>query len=378
MEKYGDWLIIICGLNSKKPYLELKTTKFRVPYRITLEDALISKKFFEWINNLVDEKGKIISSIYIPIHFDFTNIEVSERNIENDTCLYLYKTTNNGRPLIQDFAIINRRKKMKPIKIKNYLNLDNMEEQNIENKKVLEKKIDEYYYNKKLAGNYYNNDVKAKAGVFSDRQVDILMTTKQAMLDYFIKGIEVGFRACIDNMTKEMVLQKFIDKEYINVRDIAYAQNFRLNLLNYYQVGGKEEMGNRIKNLYETLKEKTEKKEIATCETDDEFYFAAGQVIYYLVSQSEAKNKTQGLVTPFLELSTSTKLKQAIISMYKKYGYKIRLADQKTNNLIGMVTGYETQSKASDYQDLIISGICSKNIIYAGKEEEEEEYGKEK
>lgn len=356
----------------------MKTTKFRVPYRITLEEALISKKFFEWINNLVDEEGKTISNIYIPIHFDFTNIEVSERNIENDTCLYLYKTTNNGRPLIQDFAIINRRKKMKPIKIKNYLNLDNMEEQNIENTKVLEKKIDEYYYNNKLAGNYYNDDVKAKAGVFSDRQVDILMTTKQAMLDYFKKGIEVGFRACIDNMTKEMVLQKFIDKEYINVKDIAYAQNFRLNLLNYYQVGGKEEMGNRIKNLYETLKEKTERNEIATCETDEEFYFAAGQVIYYLVSQSEAKNKTQGLVTPFLELSTSIKLKQAIISMYKKYGYKITLRNPKTNNLIGMVTGYETQSKASDYQDLIISGICSKNIIYAGKEEEEEEYGKEK
>lgn len=98
---------------------------------------------------------------------------------------------------------------------------------------------------------------------------------------------------------------------------------------------------------------------------------SAGQLIYYLVSQSEAKNKTQGLVTPFLELSTSTKLKQAIITMYKKYGYKIDLGAHKINNLIGMVTGYETQSKASDYQDLIISGICSKNIIYAGKKEEE-------
>ncbi len=168
-----------------------------------------------------------------------------------------------------------------------------------------------------------------------------------------------------------MILQKFIDKEYINIKDIVYAQNFRLNLLNYYEIGGKTEMGNRIKDLYNALKEKTERNDLATCETDEEFYFAAGQIIRYLVSQSEAQNKNQGLVTPFLELSTSTKLKQAIITMYKKYGYKIRLADKKTNNLIGMVTGYETQSKASDYQDLIISGICSKNIIYAGKKEEE-------
>lgn len=371
MEKYGAWQTIICGLNSKKPYLELKTTKFRVPYRITLEEALISKKFFEWINNLVDREGRTISNIYIPIHFNFTNIEVSEKNIEDDTCLYLYKTTSNGTPIIQDFAIVNRRKKMKPIKIKNYLNLDNMEEQNIENIEKLEVKIDEHYYNNKLRKNYYNDDIKAKEGVFSDRQVNILMITKQAMLDYFRKGIEIGFKTCMDNMTKEMVLQKFINKEYINVKDIAYAQNFRLNLLNYYEMGEKTNMGNRIKDLYDTIKEKIQGNELATCDTDEEFYFATGQVIYYLVDQSEAANKSHGLATPFLELSTTKKLKQAIETMYKKYGYKLMLRNSKVNNLIGMVMGYETQSKASDYQDLIISGICSKNIIYAGKKEEE-------
>ena len=371
MEKYGDWLTIICGLNSKKPYLELKTTKFRVPYRITLEEALISKKFFEWINNLVDEEDRTINNIYIPIHFNFTNIEVSEKNVEDDTCLYLYKTTNNGKPIIQDFSIINRRKKMKSIKMKNYLNLHNMEEQNIENIETLEAKIDEYYYNNKLRRNYYNDDIKAKAGAFSHKQVDILMTTKQAMLDYVKKGIEIGFKTCVDNMTKEMILQKFIDKEYINLRDIAYAQNFRLNLLKYYEMGEKTNMGNRIKDLYNTLKEKTEGDELATCETDEEFYFAAGQVIYYLVNQSEAANKSHGLVIPFLELSTTKKLKQAIETMYKKYGYKLMLRNSKVNNLIGLVTGYETQSKASDYQDLIISGICSKNVIYTKKKEEE-------
>lgn len=370
MERYGDYQTIICGLNSKKPYLELKTTKFKVPYRISLEEAIVSKKFFEWINNVADEQGKI-NSIYIPINFNFTNTEVSEKNIEEGSCLYLYKTTNNGKPVIEDFTIVNRRGKMKPIKVRNYLNLDVIEETNIENLKILEEKIDQYYYNNKLRKNYYNNDIKATIGVFSDKQVDILITTKQVMLNYFKKGIEIGFQTCIDKMTKKMILEKFIDKEYINMRDIAYSQNFRLNLLNYYEIGEKTNMGDRIKNLYNTLKEKIEKDELAICQSDEEFYFAAGQVIYYLVSQSEAQNKTQALATPFLELSTAIKLKQAIITMYKRYGYKIRLGDSKTKNLIGMVTGYETKSKASDYQDLIISGICSKNVIFAGKKEEE-------
>ena len=371
MKRYGDYQTTICGLNSKKPYLELKTTKFKVPYRISLEEALISKKFFEWINNLIDEQGRIINNIYIPLSFDFTNTEVSAKNIEKDTCLYLYKTTSNGKPVIEDFAIVNRRNKMKPIKIRNYLNLENIEEQNVEDLNKLEEKIDEYYYNNKLKRNYYNDEIKATIGTFSERQVDILLITKQAMLNYFKKGIEIGFKTCIDNMTKEMILEKFIDKEYISIEDIAYSQNFRLNLLNYYEIGGKKEMGDRVRSLYDTLREKIEENEVATCDTDEEFYFAAGQVIYYLVNQSEAQKKTQALVTPFLELSTATKLKQAIITMYKRYGYKIRLADNRTKNLIGMVTGYETKSKASDYQDLIISGICSKNVIFAGKKEEE-------
>ncbi len=359
------------GMNSKKTYLELKTTKFKVPYRISLEEALISKKFFEWINSLVDEEGKPINDIYLPIDFKFTNTKVTENNVESNTCFYIHKTTNNGDPLIEDVAIINRRKEMKPIKIKNYLQIENFEEQNIENIKILEAKIDEYYYDNKLRKNYYNNDIKAKIGVFSDRQVDILMVTKQTMQDYFKKGIETGFQSCIDNMTRQMMVEKFRNKQYINLKEIAYAQNFRFNLLKYYKIGGKEDMGEKNTTLYETIKEKIERDEVVSCQTDEEFYFAAGQAIEYLVSQSEAQNKTLALVIPFLELSTSIKLKQAIITMFKKYGYKMRLADKRAKNLIAMVTGYETNSKATDYQDLIISGICSKNMIYAGKKEEE-------
>ena len=186
-----------------------------------------------------------------------------------------------------------------------------------------------------------------------------------------IKNIKEGFVTCLDNMTKQMILQKFIDKDYINIEEIAYAQNFRLNLLKYYEIGGKAEMGDRIKKLYSELKEKTESNNLAVCETDEEFYFAAGQAIYYLVSNSESEKRNHGLVIPFLELSTSLKLKQSIITMYKKYGYKIDLRNKKVNNLISMINGYETNSKAADYQDLIISGICSRNIIYMGNKKEE-------
>ena len=39
------------GLNSKKPYMENKTRKITVPYLITPEEAVIQRKFFDYLMN---------------------------------------------------------------------------------------------------------------------------------------------------------------------------------------------------------------------------------------------------------------------------------------------------------------------------------------
>ncbi len=72
------------GLNTKKPYLEQKTRKEKAPFLIKKEDALLAKKFFDWlkfqkymdktplsnqffINRDFREKDLIIDFDYLPI-----------------------------------------------------------------------------------------------------------------------------------------------------------------------------------------------------------------------------------------------------------------------------------------------------------------------
>ena len=77
------------GLNSKKPYMENKTRRVTVPYLITPEEAVIQRKFFDYLMNKANagetdlyfdttkkritaqKKGKCIAAILQDIFFRF-------------------------------------------------------------------------------------------------------------------------------------------------------------------------------------------------------------------------------------------------------------------------------------------------------------------
>ena len=104
------------GLNTKKPYLEHKTRKEKAPFLILKEDALMAKKFFDWlktqkymdkkplsreffINRDFREKDLIIDFDYLPIKIDKFPEAITIKNhlmlkkgkvlIEDETIKYL-------------------------------------------------------------------------------------------------------------------------------------------------------------------------------------------------------------------------------------------------------------------------------------------------
>lgn len=356
------------SLNAKKPYLECKTTKFRVPYRLSITQALDSKRFFDWLDSLQNENEKTLNKMYIPVHFKFENTKLGRERLQEDTCFYLYKTMQNGKSQIEDFAIVNQ-KKFKTIPIQNYLQIENYEQPTITSKEQLEKLIDEHFYRNNLIKSYYY-DISANNGVFSAREVSLLMMSKQAMQDYFHKEINVGFLSCFDKITTELLTEKWIGKKSIYVRGIAEALNLKLNLLKHYQIGGKEEMGQNLKEMYENIAQKASSKEIEEIKNNEEFYFAAGQLAYYLISQSESAKKTLELATPFMQAGNAKRLKYILTEWGNKYHYKIQANFIKYKNLMAMVQSYPEESKLSNYREYLMAGICAKNMLFEKKEEE--------
>lgn len=142
------------GLNSKKPYLENKTKKLNIPFLVENSDALMLKKFFDWlkIQPYRDENKKAIDRYLDEEHF------------------YMQKQSKNDEAEISDFDYIplksdDVKKYFKTIEVKNYLRIRNkntylLEDYEINELWSLEEKVDELFYNRQLKNNYYGEVYK--------------------------------------------------------------------------------------------------------------------------------------------------------------------------------------------------------------------------
>lgn len=356
------------GLNAKKPYLEHKTTNYKVPFRISIEDALDSKNMIEWLENQKSE-GKPIVSGYLPIdsegQYTLSHIITDEINAH-------YMHLEKGiKTIINDYDFVpGITDKIKPFTINNYLRLKDFNEEVINSRAVLETRVDEWLYNGNLRKNYYNEAPKPRSG-FSSRQVDLLMLSKTAMLNFFVKCDATSLCGCIDRISLGLIKETILNSKYraIDKTNIPCAVNLRLSMLKYFKIGGKENMGDMIKPLWEGLKQKVvdnKTNENQICESDIEFYYAAGQLARYLISLSQAQNINYDIIDPILNARDSNKIKKELYGLIKKYSHAIS-ADNKskrTDALIALVMGYNPERPTEVEYDALIAGFASHNIIY--------------
>ncbi len=345
------------GLNSKKPFLECKSTKFKVPFRLSLKEALISKRVFEWLNFYSDEEGGYRKELPIPFNYDFKGSVYDDKPY-----LYFYKEQENGKTIIKDFDVVPHEVKLKEkFRYENYLEMNKFEETDITDMKQLEKRVDESFYFQKLIYSYYNDDIKPKAGVISADQINILFMSRKAMQDFFRKGQDEGICSCIDKVTLQLVADKFIGKDNFSMYDIGKSLNLRWNLLRYFKIGGKETMGDKVGELRQILKEKMVSDIYAGLANDEEFYFACGQLGTYLALQSEAKNQAHDVYESYFYTNNGERLKKILKDAYLTYNHKIFINYKRVNSLIAMIMGYDTESKVNT--DLLLAGLSAPNIL---------------
>lgn len=134
-------------------------------------------------------------------------------------------------------------------------------------------------------------------------------------------------------------------------------------------------MGSIANDLFSKVKSKAnmiEPKTPLICETDEEFYFTAGQLARYLLSLSRAQKVNYSLINPLLKANKSSKVKDELNKLIQKYGYDIEVWSSgmrsRFDNLQGMVNSYSCESEAM--ADMLLAGFAAPNIIYMRKEEE--------
>lgn len=344
------------GMNSKKPYLENKTRPEKVPYLIDNDEVMLQKKFFDYLLNQA-ALGKY--NIYLGDKIIPKNSkEIIEKEFSG-----VFLRINKGMELeIQGYDVITN---YNPILSKkfNYINILGEElDDKVESlygfcddRKKLQGILDSILFSKYLINNYFTEpkDISLKDSVLKSN----LLISRDAIFNWIHKGYRNGVDKIIDNVTLN-VIKNSIDKEYL--RKARDQFNLRWSFKKYFNGG--INMADIVYDMQEKLREKINAHNTEQLKTDDEYYYAVGQLINYFLSLSRGKSKPQSLLHPFINAKSNEIIKEKLRTLYKKYSYTIEQNSKRFNNLYGMIISYKPEGKIN--QDMILAGYLRNNLIY--------------
>ena len=354
------------GLNSKKPFLENKTRKLSTPFMIKNEDALMLKKFFDWLK-VQPYRNK--ENEFIDRHLD--------------EHFFLQKQSNNDEAEVVDFDYIPIREddvdeRFKPIYVKNYLFIKKdgqlIEDYEIKNLQQLEKEVDKFFYNNQLIFNYYrdNKDIKI-TDFLSKRLQTILFVTKNSMLNYFRKFSEFEFIQSMKKYSNELVINFLIEKNGSDFR-AKLAMNLKLSLKEHYDIKG-EKMD--VKQMLQATRDILNDEQHESI-SRNEFLFLAGQFASFLLSLNRAdnKNKTLSLAEQYFRAKNINKLHETLREDIKRYKHAINLNNKKIGKATAVLLAYESDEKLTNQdQDYFLIGFMTNNIFYESNKQINNEEG---
>jgi len=146
---------------------------------------------------------------------------------------------------------------------------------------------------------------------------------------------------------------------------------FDKNNINFGGIDMPSELPRYYDNLLSLLR-----GEIDYYQSDEDFAFATGQLIRYLLEQSESGNKNHSMFAPFLQkLGNFNVFITQINRALKTYGYKIKMNYDLFDKMMSNSTSYKLEADKSlkDLETILISGYFAKSAIWQIIEEKNEE-----
>lgn len=323
------------GLNAKKPLLAQKTRKIEAPCMIKDSNALLLKKFFDWLKfQDYQDKSPLGTQFFI-------NRDFKEKDIVTDF----------------DYLPMKIEKFENKIVVKNYLHVKDKEDMKLTELWQLEAIVDEVFYNKQLKHNYFRDDLKVSDFV-SKKLQQLIFETKYAMVNYFKKYDEKEFYQVIKKYGTDFVIEHLRQNRDYKAKE---SLNLKFSLLQH--------KGEAVMDIMEV-----QKRVIIKLETSDysdlsseEFFYLCGQVAKYLLTKSKSGKKDADMLEPFLRAKSVKKLKDEIKFAFFKYKHEIGLNQTKFNNALSLITAYEKDDVFNS--DSFLVGVLSQNLFYMKKEE---------
>lgn len=399
------------GLNSKKPFLVHKTgiTSDGINGRITSSDALYLSFFETLVINgtlpnplpiIIDKKeinGKIISIFNKGGKKGYAEIlkSVFESNSPKYLSDYYLLNYSKRKSIIIndiDFVPLFRFNLSPAMKLKNLFEAGRKKENGdfiyepdttlsdiFDFERVVVKEIFNnalVVENDKGMKTRYFDEIDPKYVRGGDLMYQLILKYRKAFYDYIYKSKlnalnvqmfdDMMFTSILSNIRTDDVKGSFSNnptiKRKLNIWSSLYSlfNNINNNI-------NTEFMASKITELLAKMRQVAQGE--ATIEIPEEFAFAAGQIVSYLIDRSAASNKTYSMLEPYLQKTKSGHLQDAIAHTVSIYKHDISTYKGAFQQLASNVLTCEKNLEMKPLLKFFLAGCFSHCVIYDKKED---------
>lgn len=358
--------------NFKKPFLELKSTTYKIGSLINTEDINVLRRLYIWLYN----NGLNSSMLKIPEEFDFKGEQNDEKEILDKNIFQIKVVNDNGNAKIESFEYIpNYSTNIVEFTYKNIIGEKEIEEIKASNIYHLEWLINNIWITQNmksqinhLRNSYFDYEEKiSKYKTLSNWKKEFLKTYSHIFRNLIQREDKKLFVNKLDEIaieaTQNIIIDDFKAGKGFKSNSIA-AMNLWLCLDEYFnKKGGKIVKINDVKDRCKEISLNN-----GEIKNEDEYYFFVGQVAYFLLSKSRAGKLTQDITEPFIKANNLKTLKKELKFLYDKYNYDIRFRDKRFNNIYSQILLIEPETTVKENKDIILAGLLSENMFYIKKD----------
>ena len=358
------------GMNSKKPYLENKTRKTKVPYMLDINQAMVQAQFFDY---LAGQASKGNNNIYVDLDRDtFEACRNNEAPERIETGIYLRIQQGKELEIHNVDRVIGYKSSLqRPFDMRNIMEIP---EEYIANNGLsygrqsklseIETLVDNIFFGKRLKYNYFTKPEDLSFNNSTTKNV--LLMYREQFWAWFYKGDMQGIESVINEIALKLVIESLQNDNNYKAK---HQINLWISLVDYFNENRRLEQD--MEDTRAQLKEHIDCKDEWEFAGDKEYYYAVGQLLNVFLKLSKSKNKSLSLVNPVLNARRDKVIKDRMIILFKKYNYAIEDNDYRIKNLLEHVMCYIPKTKIDTY--MVTAGFVANNLVYMKKQQETDE-----
>lgn len=235
-------------------------------------------------------------------------------------------------------------------------------------------------YGDKGFGYKYFDEIKMKNEDGGELLVNLILRFRKAFYDYIYKSRKQAITSImfdeimLTSIISDVRHDEFKDGYHTKETSIKEKLNIWFSLYNNFNNNSKkrEDMAKNFKELLEKMDLVANDPEILLDKDDvGEFLFAAGQIIYFLLSKSKASNPSFAMLEPFLQKTNAVQLQTAISTTVNMYKHELGTYKDRFQRLAGQVLVFPTDENLKNYQRYLLAGCFAPSAIYKKSKEKE-------